>query len=163
MKYGIPVNGRVTEPVCIPPSKEADPLAWLAKQFPGYSGWVPVSEDCVPGATYNGPGDSTNPPMPAPPVVPATLSKTAFMDLCETAFGGGTTGRARFGKIIKACAASTDDEVRFVYERYQGALTFDKTKVFGFFTLLINKGVGLVDPAVSTTERTAVNNGWPNV
>lgn len=61
MKYGIIVDGRVTEPVTVPPTRESDPLVWLGVQFPGYSGWVPVSDDAVPGATYNGPGSSTNP------------------------------------------------------------------------------------------------------
>lgn len=100
--------------------------------------------------------------MPDAPKVPMVISKTAFMDMCETAFGGGATGRARFGKIIKACASSTDDEVRFVYERFQGAQTFDKAKVFGFMSLLISKGAALVDPQVSVAERAAVNTAWPN-
>lgn len=67
MKYGIVVNGRVTEPVEIPnplPVWAADVTAFLAKMFPGKTGWVAVSEDAVPGATYVGPGVSTNPAVP---------------------------------------------------------------------------------------------------
>ena len=78
MKYGIIVNSRVTEPVTIPTAGASDPLAWLEKQFPGFTGWVLVSDDAVPGATYNGTGSSTNPEIPAPAAVPNNPNNPYF-------------------------------------------------------------------------------------
>jgi len=128
----------------------------------GADGWIVVPDDIINGAKVNGDGTYTNPLPPQAPVIAPVLSKTAFMDVCEIAFGGGATGRARFGKIIKACETSTDDEVRFVYEKFKGAQWFEKAKVFAFITVLIGKGAALVDPPVSVAERAAVNSGWPN-
>lgn len=131
---------------------------WLAAQG-GTMAWTQVPDGTRHGATDNGNGTFTN---PAVATTPPTISKTAFMDICETAFGGGATGRQRFGNIIAACAASNDGEVRFVYERYQGASTFDKSKVTALMSLLISKGTNLITPQVSSDERTAVNNLWPS-
>lgn len=156
MKYGIPVNGKVTEPVTIPQSKEGNPLAWLAVQFPGYSGWQPVADDCVPGATYNGPGDTINPQIVLAKG-PLTLSSTAFQDVCETGLGGNATGRARFGAIIKAMAASADNEVIAVNKRFEKSITFDKQKTAAMLTLLIAKGIA----SLTTQERTSILDAWP--
>lgn len=102
-------------------------------------------------------------PIPVPPpLIPRTLSKTAFMDICEIALGGNGVGRARFGAIIRACSTSADDEVRFVYERFQGAQTFDKQVVLNLMTLLISKGTALINPPVTASERAAINTNWPN-
>lgn len=70
MKYGIIVNGRVTEPVKIPdqlPSWAADDADFLEKMFPGKTGWVVVPDDAVPGTLANGDGTYTTPVPPPPP------------------------------------------------------------------------------------------------
>lgn len=120
-----------------------------------------VPDGTLHGARDNGNGTFTNPLPPPVVAIPLTVSKTAFMDVCQTAFGGGATGRQRFGAIIRACGASNDDEVRFVYERFQGAQTFDKQVVLQLMTLLISKGTALITPAVNVAERTAIDTNWP--
>ena len=125
MKYGIIVSGKVTEPVTVPPSKEGNPSAWLAVQFPGYSGWVLVSDDAVPGATYNGPGSSTNPPLPGS----APKDKTAeeFEAWAIKRLGSIQAWQA----LLEKCAAhagteNNDREVRY-FSRW-AALSAPKSK-----------------------------------
>lgn len=82
MKYGIIVNGRVTEPVSIPDTLSSwaqSPEAFLARMFPGRSGWVIVSEDAVPGTLSNSDGIFTNPP----PAETTTPEKTSLEKILE--------------------------------------------------------------------------------
>jgi hypothetical protein len=76
MKYGIIVNGRVTEPVFIPRANESDPLAWLAKQFPTLTdaAWVEVPDCAVPGTKKNEDGTFTEPPAVEAPAAPQSSS-----------------------------------------------------------------------------------------
>lgn len=99
MRFAIIVGNTVTEPADIPTPHEGDPYAWLKKQFPTLGnwqgdptgGWKHVSNDAVPGATYKGPGDSTNPAPPAPPPPPppkaVAITLLAFLRLCQSAGG----------------------------------------------------------------------------
>lgn len=83
MRYGIISNGRVTEPTDIPPGGVGDPVAWCNK-YRWIASWVSVSDDAVPGATYNSPGSSTNPPdppAPAPAPVPLKLRPDEILNL----------------------------------------------------------------------------------
>lgn len=89
------------------------------------------------------------------PSVPLTLSASTFQDTCETGLGGGATGRAAYGAIVKAMRASTDDDVVAVYERLQKSFLFDKNKASPLFTLLVNKTL------MTATQRTNILAAWP--
>lgn len=84
MRYGIIVNGKVTEPTDIPavlPPWAADDIAFLEKVYhPKKTGWQLVSNDAVPGAVFNSPGNSTNPPEPAPPPPPEKVRTAAELE-----------------------------------------------------------------------------------
>lgn len=68
MKYGIIVNGKVTEPTEIPAQGHGDPVAWLERyRFKGE--WVEVPNHSVPGTKKNENGTFT-----APPSVEATAA-----------------------------------------------------------------------------------------
>ena len=69
MKYAIRVNDRLTECVTVPPQREADPLAWLAVQFPGKSGWDNVADDATNGV-YPPQNTAAPKPEPTPEPVP---------------------------------------------------------------------------------------------
>ena len=126
MKYGIIIDGKVTEPVFIPRADESDPIAWLGRQFPTLSGpWERVSEGAVPGAIYNGPGSSTNEQVDVNST-PASLSKTEFQDHAVNRLGGGLDGMARFMEIMDATRDSASAAVRFAFARYEAAQSFEK-------------------------------------
>jgi hypothetical protein len=106
MKFGIIVNGRVTEPVTIPAQHEAAAAAWLAKQFPTLVGWFVVHDDAVPGTIDHGDGRFKN---PEPPNTKAAvlLSATAFMDVAIAGLKAANNStqaaaEARFSDIIDA-------------------------------------------------------------
>ena len=93
MKYGIVVNGRVTEPVNIPsplPSWAASATAFLATMFPGKTGWVVIPDDAVPGTIDNGDGTYTNPaaPVAAPVKNTETLKIFTRRKAAKAAAGG---------------------------------------------------------------------------
>lgn len=91
MKYGIIVNGRVTEPVTIPsplPSWAGNDSEFLAKMFPGKNGWISVPDDAVPGTIANDDGTYTNPEN-APPTARAPVTLLGFLRLCQN-IGGMT-------------------------------------------------------------------------
>ena len=154
MKYAIPKdyssNGtdiRYENPVSIPnplPTWAADASAFLAKMFPGYTGWV-----IVPDSTGE---------IPPPAKQPALLSATAFQDVCEAGLGGGSTGRARFGAVLRSMAANIDDEVLGIFKRYEKSATFDKPKSSAMLTLLVSKGVA----NLTAQERAAILAAWPD-
>ena len=139
---------------CFP--NEGDPQVIAGNPQAGDIVRITTSSGAVIYERYSPPQAPSNP-------IPRILSKTAFMDVCQVSFGGNGVGRARFGAIIRACAVSPDDEVRFVYERFQGATTFDKDVVSQFLTLLISKDTALITPPVSNAERAAMNSNWPMV
>jgi len=162
MKYARTLNGRLYEVTTIEdplPSWAPDVVTWLEKIYPNtHAQFFAVPDDNVSGATDNGDGTYTNPTLPTPPVLPALpaiLSSTAFQDVTETALGGGSTGRTRFGEIIRAMSSSADDEVLAVSKRYDKSLTFERAKVSALLTLLVSKGI------VQASERSAVLAAWP--
>lgn len=76
MKYGIIVDGKVTEPTDIPPQGESDPVAWLTRyRFAG--DWVLVPDCAVPGTKKNEDGTFTDPPAVEAPAAPQ--SNTALI------------------------------------------------------------------------------------
>lgn len=95
--------------------------------------------------------------VPDGPRAPLSLSATAFQDVCEAGLGGGSTGRARFGAIIRAMETSADDEVRGVFKRFDKSITFDKPKAAGLLSILVSKSVAGLTPQ----ERLAILAAWP--
>lgn len=88
MRYGIVVNGKVTEPVDIPsplPAWAPSVLDFLAKIYPGKTGWKLVSDTAVPGTIDNGDGTFTNPVEPIAAAKMAGLSYDDFRKLFTAA------------------------------------------------------------------------------
>lgn len=83
------------------------------------------------------------------------VSASGFQDACETGLGGGSTGAARFGKILRDMAGSIDDLVFSAFKRYEKSITFDKDKAAPLFSLLVSKGL------MTAPERTAILAAWP--
>ena len=110
----------------------------------------------------------TPPPPPSAPR-PFALSATGFMD---TAIAGlrvanasnQAAAEARFIEIIEAARSFTDagnveraKRVRYVYERYQKATTFNKAVVAGMLALFRVAGVA----SLTTGEESAILAAWP--
>jgi hypothetical protein len=89
------------------------------------------------------------------PTVDRVLSKTEFADHCYAQFGGGLTGVARFGAILKAAAASTSDAVYATLDRYLVAPSIEKPNAQIFIGILASEGI------MTPTEVTAVSDNWP--
>ena len=106
-------------------------------------------------ATDNGDGTYTNPQIPTLPVIYKTLSKTEFADHCYAQLGGGITGIDRFGAILKAAAASTNDGVYAALDRYKSANTIEKANASTFIALLQSDGI------LTQQEANNVVNNWP--
>lgn len=170
MKFGIIVSGRVTEPVTIPAAREGDALAWLAVQFPGKTGWVQVSDDAVPGATYNGSGSSTNPSVPARAPAPLVLSATGFMDVAIAGIKAANSStqaaaEARFNDIIDAAETFLENSVlterakrvRYVWKRYSKATTYNKAVVTGMLALFKAADVA----SITADEEAGILAAWP--
>lgn len=154
MKYGIPVNGKVTEPVCIPPNKEGDPLAWLACQFPTLCGatWTLVSDDAVPGATYNSPGNSTNPNIPAAPPVYVPLDQGARLEILSAVFTD-----ARVNAIHDAFALLATDAMKAAYRKFMSATyKASRDEIIALFTALRAADVPTAGTKITVAEITAV-------
>lgn len=173
MKYAIIVAGKVTEPVAIPTAHEGNPLSWLAKQFPTLNGsWVLVSDDAVPGATYKGPGSSTNPSIPTPVSTPVALvlSATGFMDVAIAGLKAANSStqaaaEARFNDIIDAAEVFLDGgalteiakQVRYVWKRYSKATAYNKAVVAGMLALFRTAAVA----NITAGEQAGILAAWP--
>lgn len=166
MKYGIIVGGRVTEPVFIPRINEADPESWLALQFPTLSGWVPVSEDAVPGTIANGDGTFSNPTnTKQTPVVfdSADWKGYAYGVLGAIAAPAGNeleqlaAGMRRYGAILKVARASTDEGTIAALDQYDDATNYRKDKVVIFLGFL-----NADNKIVTDAEFEAIVGSWPN-
>jgi len=96
-------------------------------------------------------------PPPAPSTNAAILSKTQYMDHCFAQFGGETTGRLRYGAIMKAARASTNDGVVVSLEYYKGATSVEKDSATVFLALLVSAAI------CTQQEADAVINNWPMV
>ena len=157
MKYGIIKDNRVTEVTLIPdplPSWAADPLSFLSKMFPAFSGWEQVSETCVNGSVLQENGNYIN-PVVGNSTSPILLSRTGFQDLCVSCLGAGVTGMSRFSNIMDATKAHENGAVRFAYERYNSALTFEKTNAETLLSILYTFEV------ITEKELTDILAGWP--
>jgi len=118
-------------------------------------GSILLPDGTLDHATDNGNGTYTNPPIPTPPVIYKTLSKTEFSDYCYAQLGGGITGIDRFGAILKAAAASTNDGVYAALDRYKSANTIQKDNAAIFIALLQSDGI------LTQQEADNVINNWP--
>lgn len=118
------------------------------------------------GATDNGNGTATNPSVPTPATVYATLSATSFMDIAIA--GLVTTGltagaaTARFQEIVEgaknfAGATETALRVRYAHERYAKADKFNREVVSALLSLFASPGVSIA----TAQERTAILSAWP--
>lgn len=143
---GLAVNVVTTDP------KECFAEEWLESHPP----FIIVPDGTLHGAKDNGDGSFTN-PSGVIPTAPLLLSATSFQDVCETALGVGATGQARFGAVIRAMAASADDQVFAAYQRFFKSITFDKAKVGLMLALLVSKGL------MTAQERLGILSGWPEV
>lgn len=94
-------------------------------------------------------------PAPAPSTNPCTLSKTEYQDHCFTQLGGGATGLSRFGAIMKASRASTNDGVVACMERYDAAGSVEKADAQTFIALLVTALI------CTQQEFDNVINNWP--
>lgn len=126
--------------------------SWLA-----VNPFVVVPDGTAHGAKDNGDGTFTNPAIQNPPASPATLSASAFQDLCVNNLGGNSIGETRFGAIVRTMSTSADDLVFSVYQRFIKSSTFDKSKSIQMFQILQNKGI------MTSQERNAIINAWPNL
>lgn len=104
---------------------------------------------------FNEDGTITETEFPDPPASPRTLSKTAFQDLAIANLGGGSTGMARFQQIMDASASGTG-AVKFCFSRYDAALTFEKSAVDGFTSIMVGASI------MTSDEKAAILNNWPN-
>lgn len=161
MKYAIIVGGKVTEPTDVPQSGQADPVAWLNKyRFPG--AWLLVSDDALPGATYNGPGSSTNPALPVIPYVPKPIVHTnASMRVYLSGLlnSNPTVGAARLRKILEDAAAKTgatdaDYRTRDFKDWFLTTTTFTKDEFAARSADLVTSLI-ITDP-----QRVSVLNNW---
>jgi hypothetical protein len=172
MKYGIIVNGRVTEPVSVPdqlPNWADSPITFLLKLFPGKTGWVLVSDDAVPGTIANNDGTFETVVPPAPQKPTPTLSSTGFMDVAIAGIAaannsGQGAAEARFQEIIEAARdysnpgnEITSKRVRYVHSRYIKAVTYDKNVVAGMLILFRSASVG----NITAGEAAGIIAAWP--
>lgn len=92
MKYALKVQAgsevRLRDVVNILPQHQADPLAWLAKQFPGYVGWFRLmQEECGNGAVEQPDGSFVQPVIPPPPIQYRQITRAILDDMLEAVFG----------------------------------------------------------------------------
>ena len=118
-------------------------------------GSILLPDGTLDHATDNGDGTYTNPPIPTPLVIYKTLSKTEFADYCYKQLGDGITGIDRFGAILKAASASTNDGVYAALDRYKSANTIEKANASIFIALLQSDGI------LTQQEANNVINNWP--
>lgn len=150
------IDGRALD--CQPAANDADLSARFHPDWLARNPFVVVPDGTISNAVDNGNGTFTNPvETPPPGPQPLIVSSTSFQDICETALGGGATGATRFGKIIRDLAASNDDLVYGIYQRFMKSVTFDKAKVAAMLAVLASKTI------VTAQERTAILNTWPMV
>jgi len=120
-------------------------------------GSILLPDGTLDNATDNGDGTYTNPPIPAQIVIYKTLSKIEFSDYCYAQLGDGIAGVDRFGAILKAAAASTDDGVYACLDRYESSNTIEKYNASIFIGLLQSDGI------MTQEEANNIINNWPVV
>lgn len=171
-KYGITVAGRLTEVCSIPnplPSWAPDAEAFLEKMFPGKSGWQAVPDNAVNGTIDHGDGNFETPEITqrSSPVIfdSADWNEFAYAVLGEIALPESDdddkkllAGMDRYGAILQAARASTDNLVVAAVDQYDTEKYFRKDKVLRFLGVLNVNG-----DIVTDAELAAFNVQWPEV
>ena len=174
MKYGIIVNGRVTEATEIPdplPAWANDTQSFLDKVFPNLAdaAWIQIPDDVVSGATDDGDGSYTNPVESTQPTQPVTFDSADFQEYAYGILGtlavpNGTTdqkmiaGITRYGEILLAGRASVNPATVAAFEQYNRAVSFKKEKVQIFLGIL-----NADSEIVTDDELEAIIGYWPEV
>ena len=94
------------------------------------------------------------PPAAPPGPQPTVLSWGALASYLIGLLGGGATGRAALGAIIKACQGSAQGADNFFAVYFTGQTTFTKAEFTG---VLADVATGVV----TNGQKTAVANNWP--
>jgi len=112
-------------------------------------------------------GQVTEIDLPDPPVAPLVFDSADWKGYAYSVLGAialplGTTdeklaaGMRRYGAILKAARASTDDGTIAALDQYDDATNFRKDKVSIFLMFLNADG-----QIVTNTELAAIIGGWP--
>ena len=100
---------------------------------------------------YKKDGSVTEVTHPDRPTEPTLLSKTALLDHAESQLGSAD----KVIEVLEAAKGSSAAGVRYVYERYQAATTFEKTKATSFFATLQSASI------ITEAEKNKLVNNWP--
>lgn len=147
---------RLVDVVRILPQHQADPDAWLAKQFPGYTGWFQLMQDVSNGAVEQLDGSFTQPSVAASakPIVYRwdTFNKYLIGLL-------NPNGRAKLQTILESARdfAGTDSPAKLTrsfYTWFVGTTEFEKDETAEMLQYLVDSSI------VTVQQRTAVLNGW---
>lgn len=166
-RHGIPIAGKLTQVADVPtpvPYNKTE-LQFLVLMFPGTSGWVPVADDNVPGAAWNG-SVYINPALaPALPTVPLVLTKKecrlrVIAGLMAANSSSNAVARARMQALriqVDALVVDTDAKRRAkgALEAWREDADFTKQE----FTTIVGDIRGATD--MSAAEETAINANWP--
>jgi hypothetical protein len=134
----------------------------------GAEGWIEVPDDKVHGATANADGTFTNPPAHSDTPVPVVFDSAdwkayAYGVLGAIAAPNGTqmqklqAGMRRYGAILKAARASTDEGTIAALDQYDDATNYRQDKVQVFLGFL-NADAKIV----TDTEFAAIIGNWPS-
>lgn len=127
MKYARIVEGRVVDPVVIPaqlPPWAQNDAEYLARIFPGVTGFIVVPDNTQPGAADNGDGTYTNPQAPSDPgpqfaptisrirfdaVFAAAIGEVTYDDVLDTMAGiAATTPKTAQSVAVKRALRALD-------------------------------------------------------
>ena len=133
---------------------DADDASVLERRL-GVTGFIQVDDAVKHGDIVVEPDGFISRPIPPLVFTAKVLSKTEFADHCYEQLGGGITGIDRFGAILKAAAASTNDGVYAALDRYKSANTIEKANASIFIALLQSDGI------LTQQEANNVINNWP--
>lgn len=154
LQYG--AEFRLCDVVRIPAAHETDPPAWLAKQFPGYTGWFELLQDVGNGAVEQPDGSFVQPGIPAP-THPIVYKWDAFNRYLINKLD--PNGRAKLQALLEAArdfvgVDNTAKNTRSFYTWYVGTTEFEKTETAEMLQILVDATI------ITSGQRTAVLNTW---
>lgn len=123
--------------------------------------FIIVPDGTKHGATDNGHGTFTNPPVPPVVLIDSVLDENGFIDYMTDQLGGGATGDARYGAILIAAKNTTDSTVATKFAKFNaapGRRQPTKKLLNAMKTAALPAG-----SAVTTAEINAIDNNWPQV
>lgn len=160
MKYArkiqIGTEFRLCDVVAIPPPRQADPQAWLAKQFPTLSDWFELLEDVGNGAVEQPDGSFAQPIIP-PRSRPRVYEWGDFNKFLMGLLN--PNGRAKLQTILETARdfSGTDNaakDTRSFYTWFVGSTTFTKDETAEMLQILVDASI------LTAPQRTAVLNNW---